>query len=97
LLISKNNKYGNSALDPIRVFSKATTKEQLLVRIDDKLNRILTLGAEDKSEDTILDLAGYLVLLIIKIRSEQTGHNLPDNISHTGGRDDSFEYSSNED
>ena len=40
LLLYKNLKYGNSALDPIRVFSSSDTTEQLLVRIDDKLNRI---------------------------------------------------------
>ena len=40
LLLAKNRAYGNSALKPIRVFSKANAKEQLLVRLDDKLNRI---------------------------------------------------------
>ena len=40
LLLTKNRAYGNSALNPIRVFSKADAKEQILVRIDDKLNRI---------------------------------------------------------
>ena len=40
LLLYKNSKYGNSAIDPIRVFSKSDNTEQLLVRIDDKLNRI---------------------------------------------------------
>ena len=41
LLISKNRKYGNSALKPNRIFSKCSATEQLLVRIDDKLNRIM--------------------------------------------------------
>ena len=41
LLIHKNRKYGDSALHPCRVFSKASATEQLLVRIDDKLNRIM--------------------------------------------------------
>ena len=40
MLIKKNISYGNSALDPIRIFSKADSKEQIRVRIDDKLNRI---------------------------------------------------------
>ena len=35
LLIHKNRKYGDSALNPCRVFSKASATEQLLVRIDD--------------------------------------------------------------
>ena len=64
LLLTKNRAYGNSALNPIRVFSKADAKEQILVRIDDKLNRIKQ-GNDilDKDEDVIQDLIGYLILL----------------------------------
>lgn len=60
-LIEKNKAYGNSALNPVRVFSKADTVEQLKVRIDDKLSRIAR--GSDAGEDTLLDLVGYLVLL----------------------------------
>ena len=35
LLIHKNRQYGNSALEPVRICSRASTVEQLLVRIDD--------------------------------------------------------------
>ena len=63
LLLDKNRKYGDSALNPLRVFSKASAIEQILVRIDDKLSRIRT-GTKDK-EDTKRDLIGYLVLLLI--------------------------------
>lgn len=62
LLIAKNRAYGNSALDPVRVFSTATPREQILVRLDDKLSRIER-GNEYADEDTITDLMGYLVLL----------------------------------
>ena len=62
LLIQKNKAYGNSALDPVRVFSKANAVEQILVRIDDKLSR-LARGYEYPGDDTIDDLLGYLVLL----------------------------------
>lgn len=61
LLIEKNLNYGNSALEPIRVFSKADKIEQLKVRIDDKLKRISN-GVEGGDEDTVNDLIGYLVL-----------------------------------
>jgi hypothetical protein len=64
MLIAKNRAYGNSALEPIRVFSKSDTIEQLYVRIDDKLSRIER-GHEYPGDDTIFDLIGYLVLLII--------------------------------
>lgn len=62
-LLEKNAAYGNSALEPIRVFSRASADEQLRVRLDDKLSRLRT-GRVDH-EDTIADLIGYLLLLRI--------------------------------
>lgn len=64
MLIKKNISYGNSALDPIRIFSKADSKEQIRVRIDDKLNRIQNDQAFPGDND-IDDLIGYLILLKI--------------------------------
>lgn len=64
MLITKNESYGDAALNPIRTFSKADAVEQLKVRIDDKLSRIQR-GTEYEDEDTELDLIGYLVLLRI--------------------------------
>ncbi len=65
LLINKNIKYGNSALEPLGVFSKLSAKEGLLIRIDDKLKRIKNGSLEKDDEDVINDLIGYLVLLKI--------------------------------
>lgn len=67
VLLKKNAAYGNSALAPVRVFSRASAVEQLLVRIDDKLSR-LARGAS-AGEDVELDLMGYLVLLRIARRA----------------------------
>jgi hypothetical protein len=64
MLIEKNRAYGDSALDPVRVFSKQDNLEQLYVRIDDKLSRIKR-GHEYPGDDTISDLIGYMVLLLI--------------------------------
>ncbi len=69
LLIAKNKKYGNSALEPLGVFSQLSAKEGLLVRIDDKLKRIKNGSLERDDEDVINDLIGYLVLL--KIYADQ--------------------------
>ena len=75
LLLEKNKKYGNSALEPKRIFSKLSNIEQILVRIDDKLSRIQNLGASNalitEGEDQTLDLLGYLILLRIAIKSSQ--------------------------
>jgi hypothetical protein len=71
MLIAKNRAYGDSALEPVRVFSKTDTIEQLYVRIDDKLSRVQR-GHEYPGDDTIFDLVGYLVLLLIaKERNER--------------------------
>jgi hypothetical protein len=71
MLIAKNRAYGDSALEPVRVFSKDDNIEQLYVRIDDKLSRVKR-GHEYPGDDTISDLIGYLVLLLIaKERNER--------------------------
>ena len=59
-LLEKNESYGNSALDPIRLFSKADPIEQINVRLDDKLSRILR--GNDYGEDVEWDINGYLIL-----------------------------------
>jgi hypothetical protein len=53
------------------VFSNASTKEQILVRIDDKLNRIKQGNNKIDDEDVIQDLIGYLVLL--RVWQKQNG------------------------
>ena len=65
LLLQKNAKYGNSALEPLNVFSPANAVTGIKVRIDEKLKRIKNAGLVDATEDTLQDLAGYLILLMI--------------------------------
>jgi hypothetical protein len=64
LLLAKNAAYGNSALEPVRIFSRSSPEEALLVRIDDKLSRLMR-GHEFAGDDTVRDLAGYLLLLLV--------------------------------
>ena len=72
VLIDKNRKYGNAALQPKRIFSRSNLIEQLNVRIDDKLSRIAN-QQEDEDEDAELDLVGYLILKrVCKNLSEKT-------------------------
>ncbi len=65
LLVEKNKKYGNSAIQPLRIFSRSSPIEGILVRCDDKLSRIRETGIRNDGEDQVLDLIGYLVLLSI--------------------------------
>lgn len=65
LLVEKNAAYGDSALNPVRIFSKAAPSDQLKVRLDDKLSRIARGRGVEDTEDVLLDLVGYLVLLLV--------------------------------
>lgn len=64
--------YGDSAINPVRIFSKAGPIEQLLVRIDDKLSRIER-GDDrlEKDNDVLDDLIGYFLLLKVAKRKEE--------------------------
>lgn len=75
-LLDKNRKYGSSALNPVRVFAKSDSVEQIKVRIDDKINRLKN-QQKDEDEDVIWDLLGYLVILTVALRRRanvQTEH-----------------------
>lgn len=69
-LIAKNKQYGDSAINPVRIFSKADVEEQIKVRIDDKISRLVrgndTLEADD---DIVNDLIGYLILWKVVARN----------------------------
>ena len=65
LLLNKNARYGDAALEPLNVFSKCNAVTSIKARIDDKLKRIMNAGYIDDTEDTLQDLAGYLILLMI--------------------------------
>ena len=65
-LQNKNDDYGDSLQNPISIFQK-NKLNGILARIDDKLNRIKSVGINDKTEDTIEDLIGYLIHLKIML------------------------------
>lgn len=49
-----------------------------LVRLEDKLNRVRTLSkqeanvADEKIEDTLLDMANYAILAVLELKGDQT-------------------------
>ena len=63
LLLEKNKRYGDSALNPIKVFSQLNSSEGIRVRLDDKLSRVNN-NANLRRND-ISDLIGYLALLCV--------------------------------
>ena len=65
LLLNKNAKYGDAAIEPLNVFFKGNSVSSIQARIDDKLKRIMNAGVIEDTEDTLQDLAGYIILLMI--------------------------------
>tara|TARA_R110002020_G_scaffold17765_3_gene62017 strand:+ start:953 stop:1216 length:264 start_codon:yes stop_codon:yes gene_type:complete len=69
-LIRKNESYGNSVFEPIGIFSDGNPLNNLNVRIDDKLNRLMQ-GNEYVGDDNIKDLCGYLILYMVLLEETQ--------------------------
>jgi len=65
LLTNKNRRYGDSAILPRRSFSKLSAKEGILIRLDDKLNRIE--NSKELRVNDVADMIGYLFLLLISM------------------------------
>ena len=63
LLVYKNKKYGNSAIEPTQIFYKGDNTNSILIRLDDKLSRIK--NSQELRVNDICDTLGYLVLLLI--------------------------------
>lgn len=82
LLVEKNRKYGDSALNPSRIFSKQDAIEQINVRIDDKLSRKVS-DQSDEDEDIDFDLLGYLILKLIAVKRRNESLNDPHDFDPT--------------
>ena len=63
LLLEKNKRYGNSALQPVGIFSRQDSGESIKIRLDDKIGRIQ--NSNELRKNDVADLIGYLVLLAI--------------------------------
>jgi hypothetical protein len=67
-LNEKNKRYGNSALEPLGIFSSHVKGEDqamdnMLIRLDDKLKRIK--NADELRKNDVSDIIGYLILLCV--------------------------------
>jgi hypothetical protein len=69
LLVHKNKNYGDSALNPLGLFTKFVSEKNdaglnsILVRLDDKMMRIK--NAKELRLNDVMDVMGYLTLLMI--------------------------------
>ena len=76
VLVRKNTDYGASAFNRPALAPDVKPTTAILVRMSDKISRLNNLQGADKPnceaiEDTILDLAGYAILLLIARQKEQ--------------------------
>ena len=72
LLLYKNQKYGDSALNPKKIFYKGDARNSILIRLDDKLGRIMANADATPRINDIADIIGYCTLLLISMGATQS-------------------------
>ena len=65
LLLYKNEKYRDSALHPKRIFHKGNAVSSILIRLDDKLSRVMENNDQIPRVNDVADIIGYCILLLI--------------------------------
>ncbi|MGP1459923.1 MAG: hypothetical protein ACTTKL_11575 [Treponema sp.] len=65
LLLYKNQKYGDSALKPKRIFHKGNNLSSILIRLDDKLSRVMENNDQLPRVNDVADIIGYCTLLLV--------------------------------
>ena len=65
LLLYKNEKYGDSALHPKRIFHKGNAVSSILIRLDDKLSRVMENNDQLPRINDVADIIGYCTLLLV--------------------------------
>jgi len=66
VVLEKNKRYGDSALNPIGIFSRNNIEANLYSRADDKISRIKNREGDKIRLNDLSDLVGYLILIIIQ-------------------------------
>lgn len=65
LLLYKNERYGDSALNPKQIFYKGDATNSILIRLDDKLGRIMANTDKTPRMNDVTDIIGYCTLLLV--------------------------------
>ena len=71
LLLYKNEKYGDSALRPKHIFYKGNAVNSILIRLDDKLGRIMANRDNTPRVNDVAYIIGYCILLLIGMGAEK--------------------------
>lgn len=64
-LLEKNKRYGDSAINPLKLFSKHEPDNPICTRLDEKLQRIQA-SEEGIRKNDAADCVGYLFLLCVQ-------------------------------
>ena len=67
LLLYKNRKYGDSAVNPKKIFYKGDSTNSVLIRLDDKIGRIMSNTEEKPRVNDVADIIGYCTLLLVSM------------------------------
>lgn len=67
LLLYKNQKYGDSALNPEPIFYKGNATNSILIRLNDKIGRIKNNTEELPRVNDVCDVIGYCTLLLVSM------------------------------
>ena len=67
LLLYKNQKYGHSALKPKQIFYKGEARDSIMIRLDDKLGRIMANTDTTPRINDVADIIGYCTLLLVSM------------------------------
>lgn len=67
LLLYKNQKYGDSAINPKKVFYKGDSTSSILIRLDDKIGRVMSNPDDKPRVNDVADIIGYCTLLLVSM------------------------------
>ena len=67
LLLYKNEKYGDAALNPRKIFYKGDAANSILIRLNDKIARIENNTEPLPKVNDVADVLGYCTLLLVSM------------------------------
>ena len=67
LLLYKNRKYGDSAINPKKIFYKGDSTNSIRIRLDDKIGRVMSNTEEKPRVNDVADIIGYCTLLLVSM------------------------------
>ena len=68
LVLYKNQKYGDSAINPQHIFYKGDACNSILIRLDDKLGRVMNNTSAEPRVNDVCDIIGYCALLLVSLK-----------------------------